>query len=367
MKKIITFSLFSLLSIAVSCNKDYTDRINALKDRAAVLHEADNQTRKILTDEMTRLSDDVDDMLAAMEDRVLTHLDEMVRKVEAEILDQSISINLSIKRQSDAIGGEIVAWRNNLDGFITKNTSMFEKSRADLQTNLTKAINQGNSNLVARIRKSLRNLDSLEGNFTSYVQGIQKRIDYIKNLESLYKSTTKAVDELKWRKEDMLATMDDYEAKIRVIVREQLDATTNRALSDAVDAMIDLYEAASLLYDESSSYLEDIDDFYSNMPDIDGFLSEATDLISQCSLLENNLDEIDESRIEDIMDYLAEAVEAADAGDVTFSDVEGIYDEVNLGMQDFLEQTNELISQMDDSISIMEDKINEVEEYIAKF
>ena len=367
MKKRIIFILAGLLSLATACNNPYEDRLAALRERAEVLQKADAETRKMLTSEMNRLSGDVDDMLAAMEERVLAHLDEMVKKVEAAILDQSSQLNLTIKKQSDALGSDILEWRNNLDAFLEKNTSLFVSCHARLQNELSTAIAASNYDLISRIRKSMTALDELDTKFNSYVKNVQKRVDNLKDMEKVYNSTQKAMSDLRWRKEEMLASMDEYEEILQSLIEERLEATPNQDLCDAVDIMIELYDTASGLYDDSGQYLTDIEDYYSNMPDIESLLSEAEDIISRCSDLDGEIEGIDEGQVEEVIAYLQEALDAAEEGDVSFSDVESTYDEVLNGIHEFLDQTNELLELMDESLSMMEDELGEIDDCISAF
>ena len=266
MKRSIILILVCLLTAGVACNKQYDDRIAALKARSEALHKADAETREMLTKEMMNLSGDVDDMLAAMEDRVLNYLDDMVKKVEARILDESSLINLQIKHQSDKLGTDILAWRANLDDFLRRNNEAFSASRILLQDELSKAIAASDYTLTSRIRESMRNLDYLEENFSGYVSRVQKRVDNLKDMEKVYQDSQKAMNDLRWRKEDMLASLDEYEDRIKDIVERNLEDVANRDLCDAVDSMMDLYDTANTLYEESSQYLSDIEDFYSNVP-----------------------------------------------------------------------------------------------------
>ena len=365
MKRSIILILVCLLTAGVACNKQYDDRIAALKARSEALHKADAETREMLTKEMMNLSGDVDDMLAAMEDRVLNYLDDMVKKVEARILDESSLINLQIKHQSDKLGTDILAWRANLDDFLRRNNEAFSASRILLQDELSKAIAASDYTLTSRIRESMRNLDYLEENFSGYVSRVQKRVDNLKDMEKVYQDSQKAMNDLRWRKEDMLASLDEYEDRIKDIVERNLEDVANRDLCDAVDSMMDLYDTANTLYEESSQYLSDIEDFYSNVPDIKSLLSDAESLLDRCSDLETSLDDMDESHVEDVITYLQDAIEAASEGDVAFSDIESGYDEALDNMHDFLEDSNYVMDLMDETISMMEDRLNDVEDCIS--
>lgn len=365
MKKRIILVLMALLVAGVSCNKQYDDRIAALRERSAALHKADAETRKMLTDEMNRLSGDVDDMLAAMEERVLAYLEEMVKKVEVQILDQSSMLSLTIKNQSDKLGADIVAWRNNLDDFLARNKETFISSRNSLQAELNKAIAASDYTMVSRIRTGIRQLDNLERTFVPYVQGIQKRVDSLKDMEKVYADTKKSMSDLTLRKNDMLAALDEYEERIQAIVQAKLDNEANSNLAEAVDGMLELYDTANTLYEESNAYLSDIESFYSDIPDIESMLSDAEALLDRCSDLEGSLDDMDESYVEDILTYLQDAIDAAAEGDVSFSDVESTYDEVLGNMHDFLEDSNYVMDLMDETISLMEDRLTDVEDCIS--
>lgn len=365
MKKKILTILIGILAVSVSCNHQYDDRIAALKERSAALHKADAETRDMLIAEMNRLSGDVDDMLAAMEDVVLAYLDDMVQKVEDEILDQTSILNLTIKNQSDKLDKDIVQWRNDLDGFIDRNISTFSSSRDLLQDELMTAISISDYTMTSRINKAIKNLDALEKTFVPYVNGIQKRVDQLKDMETVYQSTTDAMTELRWRKEDMLASLDEYEKRIQDIVEAKLEDTANSKLCDAVDNMIELYDIAKTLYEESDSYMNELDGFYSDMPDIESLLGEAESLLDRCSDLESSLDDMDEGQVEDVIAYLEEAKEVAADGDVSFSDVESRYDEVLNNMHDFLEDSNYVMDLMGETIDLMEDRLNDVYDCIS--
>ena len=131
MKKNILWIILGLLSLTIACNKT-DERILALRQRADALHKADAETKEMLIGEMSRLAEDVDDMLYEMEDRVLAHLEEMVQRVEGEILEQTALINKSIKKQSDILGKDIVTWRQNLDAFLAQNNTRFQSSHTYL-------------------------------------------------------------------------------------------------------------------------------------------------------------------------------------------------------------------------------------------
>ena len=354
-----------VMAACVSCSKQYDDRIAALKERSEALHKADKETKDMLIGEMNRLSDDIDNLLFQMEDRVLDRLDKMIQGVEDKILEQNVLVNKSIKEQSDKLDRDIYQWRSDLDKMVEDNTLKLENSRQTLEKSLQKAISEGNSTLVSRIRAGLKNLDALKGGLGTYVKKVQARVDALEDLEKLTTDTKKAVDDLKWRREDMLVALDEYEDRMSAIIESELEKNANSNLCDAVDYMISLYESARDIYEESAGYLDDIDSYFSSLPDIEGLLSETQAILDNCSEVESMLDDMDNGTVDDVLATLSDAIEHASEGDVSIADVESAYDEVLKNSHDFLDDTNDIMDTFDNVIGILEDEIGNVEALIS--
>lgn len=87
--------------------------------------------------------------------------------------------------------------------------------------------------------------------------------------------------------------------------------------------------------------------------------------------MENSSNELlhcpDEGQVEEIIAYLQEAVEAAEEGDVAFSDVEGEYEDALARMLEFISQTNEYMDNIDINISSIEDMISLLDDCFSDF
>ncbi len=357
--------ILCLSGMCLSCNSSYDERIDALKQRREALRKADQETKDMLIGEMNRLAADIDELLAQMEERVLDRLDKMVAEVEDQILEQNVTINKSIKLQSDKLGEDIVAWRNSLDQMVTDNTAKMERARKTLQDGLQKATNEGNAYLISRIRAGLRSVDELSASLGGYIKKTQARVDDLKELEKVYSETHSAMAILSDRRQDMLASLDEYEERIQAIVDSKLEKNANKNLCDAVDHMISLYESASDIYNDSLGYMDEMDSFCSSMPDIEGLLDETESILDSCYDVESMLDDMDEGTVDDVLSYLTDALDRAKEGEVSLSDVEEAYEQVLKDSHDYLEDTNGIMDTFDEVIGILEDQIGDMESLIS--
>ena len=309
-----------LLTIVSSCGKDYEAEFAAIEERIEKLKAADKRTRELILGEMEKLSVEITKRIKQMEDNVHKYLDESMSKVKGAIDSESDKISQKIAKASLDLGTSITEYASQLDNLIDSKKADFEASRAKMEKELTKAINNGDAALSRRIKNGIASLDKIQKDLPALVEKTQKRMDELDGLDKKYAQVSGKIKDLDQRRLVMKQMASDYQDELIDLVSSNLEEYASEDLEEYYVSICDSYNMMDDLNSELESLNSEMESLYSNMPDLESALSEAESLFADLEYLESYVSDFSPADdVNGILETLQSAIDLAGEVDIDIS------------------------------------------------
>lgn len=360
--------LCAIMFLIYSCAKDYADEMVISDNNVVELKQSDTELRQMIEDKLALLGKQINTALGAAETEkraaIKVKMGEWTRSLNSMINRIETLTDEEIRKQTQRLNEQVTNIKGKIADFERLNNGRI----AQLEKEIKQAMEKGDADALAKLAELKKKLNDADSNIDALNLKVDKWQEQLNSIAAKdysavyadYKARIQALNEI-----DMEKRYQNIQTMLNALTISQFEALTSndiKTINGLIGRVNDLYTRVYKQYDT-------IDE------DLDNWASQAEGEYSALELLVSELEDIDLSNVETIIDNCNDYSDKIDAINSWIEDIPNFVDKIQTAVDNvqvksaeansLIEQVNAMGKDIDYDDYKYEDAINSIGEQLA--